>query len=93
MDGQASNIIWMSLEGDDLLVRVVVEDPKLEVIRARDKPVLARDEAYASYGNLSDLKRLDEGPCVMVVDVDGSVVETGKQPWLRRVEVDALYTV
>ena len=59
MDSQASNIIWMSLEGDDLLVRVVVEDPKLEVIRARDKPVLSRNKADASHWNLGNFEGLD----------------------------------
>lgn len=29
----------------------------------------------------------------MVVDVDGAVVETCKEPWFRRVEVDGLDAV
>ena len=78
MDSQASNIIWMSLEGDDLLVRVVVEDPKLEVIRARDKPVLARDEAAASYWNFRYFKRFYERAGLVVVDVNGAIIEASK---------------
>lgn len=36
---QATNIIWACLERRDLLMRVVVDYAKLEVVRARDEPV------------------------------------------------------
>ena len=93
VDRQASNIIRMGLESDDLLVRVVVEYAKLEVVGASDEPVLARDEAYTSDWYFSDLERLDESPCVVVVDVDRAVVETGEQPWLSGMKVDTFHAI
>ena len=78
MDRQASNVIWMRFERSNLLVRVVVEDPKLEVIRARDKPVLARDEAAASYWDFRYFKRFYEPAGLVVVDVNGAIIEASK---------------
>jgi len=52
MDGEASDVIWMSLEGGHLLVGVVVEDAKLEIVRASDEPVLTRDEFDTSNRDL-----------------------------------------
>ena len=42
----------MSLEGGYFLVSVVVEDTKLEIVRASDEPVLTRDEFDATDGDL-----------------------------------------
>ncbi|KAF5322671.1 hypothetical protein D9619_000088 [Psilocybe cf. subviscida] len=48
VDGHASDAVRVGLERGDLFVRGVVEDAQLEVIRASDEPVLARDELDAS---------------------------------------------
>jgi hypothetical protein len=83
----------MRLERSDLFVRVVVEHTELEVVAPSDEPVLPRDELDASCWNFRYFKGLDDGACFMVVDVDGAVVETGEEPWLGRVEVDAFDAV
>ena len=93
MDGQASNVVRVRLKRGDLFVRVVVEDAELEVVGARDEPILARNEADAADGDLRDLERLDQRAGVMVVDVDRAVVEAGEDPGLGGVEVDALDAV
>lgn len=72
---------------------VVVEDSNLEVVRARDEPVLSRDEADATNGDLRDLKCLDECACVMIVDVDRAVIETGEDPGFSGMEVDTFYAI
>ena len=48
VDGEAANVVRVSLEGGYFLVGVVVEDTKLEIVRTSDKPVLARDKLDAS---------------------------------------------
>lgn len=83
----------MRLKGRNLLVCVVVEDSQLEVVRARDKPVLPWNKSCTSYRHLRDLERLHNDPCVNIVDVDRAVVETGEYPGFRGVEVDILDTV
>ena len=83
----------MRLESDDLLVRVVVEDPELEVITTGDEPVLAGNEANAADGDLSDLERLDQRAGIVVVDINSAIVETGKDPGLGGMEVDALNAI
>jgi hypothetical protein len=93
VDGEASDVVWMGLEGDNLFVGVVVEDAELVVVGAGDEPVFAGDEADAADGDVGDLEGLDDGAGVEVVDVDGAVVEAGEQPGLGRVEVDALDAV
>lgn len=90
MDGKTSNVVGMRLEGGNLLVCVVIEDAQLEVVRASNEPVFARDELDASYRNLSDLERLDQCASFVVVDVDCAIVETGEQPGFRRMKVDTL---
>lgn len=66
----------MRLEGRDLLVRIVIEHSQLEIIRACNEPVLARDKAYATDRNLRDLKRLHDRARFMVIDVHTSVIQT-----------------
>ena len=73
---QASNIIWVRLERNDLLMRVVVEDAQLEVVRTGNKPVFTGNETHTAYGNLCDFKSLDERTGFEVVDVNIAVVET-----------------
>lgn len=75
MHGETSNVIWMGFEGRHLFVGVVVEDAQLEVVRAGDEPVLARYKFDTSHWDLCDLERFDDGASLVVVDVDGAVVE------------------
>ena len=62
VDCQASDVVRVRFEGRNLFVRVIVEDAKLEVVGARDEPVLARNKADASHRNLCDLEGLDQRP-------------------------------
>jgi hypothetical protein len=91
--GHAADVVRVGLERVHLLERVVVEDAELEVVRARDEPLLARDEARAPDGDLGDLERLEDRAGVDVVDLDGSVVQAREQPRLGRVKVDVLDAV
>jgi len=52
VDGETSDVVRMSLEGGYFLMGVVVEDAKLEIVRASDEPVLTRNELDASNGDL-----------------------------------------
>ena len=52
VDGKTSDVVGMSFEGGYFLVGVVVEDAKLEIVRASNEPVLTRDEPNASNGDL-----------------------------------------
>jgi len=54
-----ADVIGVRLEGCDLLACVVVVDPQLEVIAATYNPVLARNEATCSYGNIGEFEGLD----------------------------------
>ena len=74
-------------------MRVVVEDAKLEIVRACDEPILAGYEADAAYGNLRDLKRLNQGTRFVVVDIDRAIVETGEDPGLCWMKVDSFYAI
>ena len=83
----------MRLESDDLLVRVIIENSKLKIVRASDEPVLSGDEAHTSHRHFRDFKSLDECACLVVVDVDAAVVKTSQEPGFCRVEVDSFYAV
>ena len=87
MDGEAPDVIRVGLESRYFLVSVVVEDAKLEIIRTGYKPVLARDKFNASNGDLRDFESLDDCTGLVVVDVNGAVVETGQDPWFRGMEI------
>jgi len=60
VDHDRSDVVWVGLEGCDLLAGVVVVDPQLEVIATADNPVFASDEATSSYGNISELEGFDD---------------------------------
>jgi hypothetical protein len=71
-----ADVIGVCFERCDLLACVVVVDPQLEVIAAAYNPVLARNEATCSYGNIGELEGLDDrlgfvGPDVNVATVEG----------------------
>ena len=76
VDCQASDVVRVRFKGRNLFVRVVVEDPKLEVITTGDEPVLAGNEANATDRDLSDLERLDQRAGIVVIDVNSAIVET-----------------
>ena len=76
MYGNCPNVIWMRLERCDLLACVVVVDSQLEVIATANNPVLARNEAACSYGNIGEFEGLNDrlgfvGPDVNVATVEG----------------------
>lgn len=53
-----------------------------QVITATHDPVLARNEAARPHGDVSQLKRLDGGLCLVAPYVDMAAVESGEDPWL-----------
>lgn len=61
MDGNGTNVVRVSFEGGDLLGGVIVIDAELEVVRAADNPVLARDESTGTDRNIGKLKCFDDG--------------------------------
>ena len=73
-----ADVIGVRLEGCDLLARVVVVDPQLEVIAAAYNPVLARNEAASSYGDIGEFECLDDRLRFVRRDVDVAAVEGGK---------------
>ena len=91
--GKTSNIVRMGFEGRHFFVGVVVEDAQLEIVRARNEPVLARDKFDTAHWDLCDLERFDDGASLVVVNIDGAVVQPGEQPWFGWMEIDALYAV
>jgi hypothetical protein len=52
VDGETPDIVGVSFESGYFLVGVVVEDTKLEIVRASDEPVLTGDEFDASNRDL-----------------------------------------
>lgn len=69
---------------------VVIENPQLEIIRTSDEPILARDEFDTTYWDFCNLECFDYGACVVVVDVDGAIVESCEKPGFCWVEINAL---
>jgi hypothetical protein len=93
MDGETTNIIRVGLKRSHLLVRIVIKHPQMKIIRPSHEPIFARDKADAAYGYLGDFKRFDERARVVIVNVDGTVVETCDDPWFSRVEIDGFDAV
>ena len=87
---ETSNIVRMCLEGSDLLVRVVIEDAKLEVVGASNEPVLPRNEAHTTNRNLCDFERFHDCAGFVIVNIDAAIVEACDEPGFSRVEVDGL---
>jgi hypothetical protein len=79
----------MSFKSSDFLVSVVIEHPKLEIIRPSDEPILARYEFNTTNRDFCNFETLDNGTCFMVINVDSAVVESCKKPGFCRVEIDA----
>jgi hypothetical protein len=76
MHGQATNVVRVRFERSNFLVSVVVEDAQLKVVRSSNEPVFPSDEFYTPYWNLCDFKCFDNGTGVVVVDINGTIVET-----------------
>ena len=72
---------------------VVVEDAQLVVVGPSNEPVLPRDEFRTSHRDLCNLKRFDQGSCIVVVDVHAAIVQRSEQPGLGWVEIDGLDAV
>lgn len=64
----------MCLECRDLFMCVIVEDPKLEVVGASHKPVLAWYKPNTPNRHLRDFKGFDKSTRLVVIDVDSSIV-------------------
>lgn len=90
MDSETSNIVGVSFERGDLLVRIVVEGAQLKVVRASDEPLLSRNKMDTSNGDISNFERLDDSSGFMVVDLHGAVVQSDEDPWLSWMKVDRL---
>lgn len=50
----------MSLKRCDLFRRVVVVNPKVEVVRTTDNPVLASNKSTGSYRDICEFKGFDD---------------------------------
>lgn len=71
---QTSDVVRVGLKSDDLLVGVVIERAQLKVIGTCNKPVLARDEADTSHGNLCNFKSLHKCTGFVIIYVDRAIV-------------------
>lgn len=89
----APDVVWMGLKCCDFIMCVVVEASQMEVVRSCHEPVVASDEADASHWYFCDLEGLDQGSRLIVPDVDSARVQSGKKPWLCRMEVDRLDSI
>ncbi len=90
VDDDGADVVRMGLERRDLLARVVVIDAQLEVVRAANDPVLARNEAASADGHFAELEALDDLLRLVGPDVSRAAIETREDPWLLRVKVDGL---
>lgn len=63
MDLDEPNVIRVGVPFFHLLHGVVVVHAQLHIVRARDDPVLAHDEARAAHRVRAHLETLDEGLC------------------------------
>ena len=93
MNRQATNVIWMGFDLTDFLAGVVIVASQLEIITACQEPVLARDESNGSNGYLGYFKCLDERAGGIVVNLNATAVQTGEDPWFRRVKIDRLDSI
>ena len=71
-----------------MIVRIVIEDTKLEVVGPSNEPVLSWDEAYAMNGDFCKLKGLHNSACFIIVDVDAPVVQSSDESRFGWVEID-----
>ena len=63
-----------------MIVRIVLEDTKLEVVGPSNEPVLSWDEAYAMNGDFCNFKGLHDSACFVIVNVDAPVVQSDDEP-------------
>lgn len=78
-----ADVIGVRLERCDLLACVVVVDPHLEIIAAAYNPVLARNEATCSYGDIGEFEGLDDRLGFVRPDVNVATVEGGEDLVVR----------
>lgn len=83
----------MSFKSGDFFMGVVIEYPKLEIIRASDEPILACDEFYTTNWDFCNFESFDYGSRVVVVDVDGAIVESCEKPGFCGMEIDAFNAI
>lgn len=70
MNDNASNIVWMSFKGSDLLGGIVIVDSQLEVIGTADNPILSGNEATSANGNICELEGFDDGLVKLALMLD-----------------------
>jgi hypothetical protein len=92
MNSETSNVVWVRLKCDNLIVGIVVENTEMKVVRACNKPILASDEPDTAHRDGGNFKRLDDSAGFMVVDVNGAVVVACQEPWLGWMKVDVFDT-
>ena len=81
MHGDRPDVVGVRLEGALLGQRVVVVHAHVRVVRARNDPLLPRDELGGAHGEVGGLEGADEGAVAGVPDADGAVVEVGEEPF------------
>jgi Ethanolamine utilization protein EutJ (predicted chaperonin) len=70
VDSETADVVGVRLERRDLLAGRDVVHAELEVVRARDEPVLASNVLDATDGHVGDFERLDVGLRLIVPDLD-----------------------
>lgn len=90
---ETPNVVGMCLECRDLFMRVVIEDTQLKVIGARDEPTLSSNESTTPNWDLCDFECFHQGASLVVVYVDGTVIEARQKPWLRGMEINSFNAV
>ena len=76
-----------------MIVRIVIEDTKLEVVGLSNEPVLSWDEVHATNGDFCNFEGLHDSACFMIVDVDAPVVQSSDESRFGWVEIDGFDTV
>jgi hypothetical protein len=59
VNNDGADIVRMSFEGSNLLRSIIVEDPKMKVIRAHHEPVLSSDKSTSPDRYIGDFEGLD----------------------------------
>lgn len=86
MHNDGPDVIWVCFKGGDLFRSVVVVDSQLKVVGPADDPILARNEAAGSDGDIGQFECLDGGLDVVSRALPGLV------SWQTCVSYDHMYT-
>ena len=86
MNNDGSDIVRMSFKGGDLFGSIVVVHPQLEIVRAADDPILARNEAPSTNWYICKLKSLKN--CLLRREHSDQAVDDPTHLCFKRPDVD-----